>query len=108
MRLDLPVCDDRPIWDVWLSVLWLPSLTVADELEVFESLAREGATSPELAARLGFDLRGVDILLGMLASLGFLTSHEGRYEVTPVARTYLLRASPFYWGGVFAGQRRTN
>ncbi len=108
MRLEVPVCDDRPIWDVWLSMLWLPSVTVADELEIFESLAREGATSAELADRLSFDLRGVDILLGLLASLGFLVSHQGRYEVTTVTRTYLLRTSPFYWGGVFAGQRRTN
>jgi acetylserotonin N-methyltransferase len=108
MRLDLPVCEDRPIWDVWLSMLWLPSVTVADELDVFESLAGQGATPAELADRLGFDLRGADILLGMLASLGFLASHQGRYEVTAVTRTYLLRASPFYWGGVFAGQRRTN
>jgi hypothetical protein len=57
-----PPCDDRPIWDVWLSLLWLSAVTVADELEIFESLAREPATPTELAVRHGFDLRGIEIL----------------------------------------------
>jgi len=35
-------------------------------------------------------------------------SHLGRYQVTEPTRTYLLRASPFYWGGVFVQQRASN
>ena len=108
MPLQTPICDDRPIWDVWLSLMWLPAVTVADELEIFDSLARAGATPAELAERHGFDLRGAEILLALLTSLGFLVSHLGRYEVTATTRNYLLHASPFYWGGVFARQRETN
>jgi acetylserotonin N-methyltransferase len=106
--LDIPTCDDKPIWDVWLSMLWLPAVTVADELEIFESLAREPATAAELAERHGFQLRGVDILLSLLTALKFCVSHVGRYQVTPPTRNYLLRASPFYWGGVFFQQRTSN
>ena len=51
--LQIPTCDDKPIWDVWLSMLWLPAVTVADELEIFESLVREPATAAELAAGTG-------------------------------------------------------
>jgi hypothetical protein len=108
MPLEVPTCDDRPIWDVWLSLLWLPAVTVADELEIFDSLAREPATPAELAERHGFDLRGAEILLSLLTSLGFCVSHLGRYRVTEPARNFLLRASPFYWGGVFVQQRTQN
>ena len=89
-------------------MLWLPAVTVADELEIFESLAREPATAAELAARHGFDLRGADILLALLTALKFCVSHLGRYQVTEPTRNYLLRASPFYWGGVFFQQRTSN
>jgi predicted O-methyltransferase YrrM len=108
MPLDMPTCDDRPIWDVWLSLMWLPAVTVADELEIFDSLAHSPATPAELADRHGFDLRGAEILLSLLASLGFLVSHGGRYQVTEPARNFLLHSSAFYWGGVFARQRHTN
>jgi acetylserotonin N-methyltransferase len=108
MTLEVPTCDDRPIWDVWLSLLWLPAVTVADELEIFDSLAREPATPAQLAQRHGFDLRGVQILLSLLASLRFCVSHLERYQVTEATRNYLLRASPFYWGGVFVQQRTSN
>jgi len=108
MSLQMPTCDDRPIWDVWLSLMWLPAVTVADELEIFDSLARAGATPAELAERHGFDLRGAQILLSLLTSLGFLVSHLGRYDVTEPTRNFLLHTSPFYWGGVFARQRHTN
>src|SRR3954465_16056050 len=77
--LEIPTCDDKPIWDVWLSMLWLPAVTVADELEIFESLAREPATAAELAKRHGFTLRGADILLSLLTSLKLCVSHLGRY-----------------------------
>ena len=108
MPLELPTCDDKPIWDVWLSLLWLPAVTVADELEIFESLAREPATPADLAERHGFDLRGADILLSLLTSLGLCVSHLGRYSVSEPTRNFLLRASPFYWGPVFMQQRTGN
>ena len=108
MPLEVPTCDDRPIWDVWLSLMWLPAVTVADELGIFDSLARDGATPAELAERHGIELRGTQILLGLLTSLGFLVAHLGRYTVTEPTRNFLLPASPFYWGGVFARQRYNN
>lgn len=38
----------------------------------------------------------------MLVALGLLVVHDGRYQLTAVARNYLLRASPFYWGHVWS------
>ncbi len=108
MSLELPSCDDRPVWDVWLSMLWLPAVTVADELEIFETLAQHAATPAELAQRRGFDTRALEILLPMLTSLGFLVAHLGRYRVSDATRNFFLRKSPFYWGNVFVQQRRIN
>jgi acetylserotonin N-methyltransferase len=103
-----PTTDDRPVWDAWLSMFWLPALTVADELGIFSSLAERPATASELGERLELDRRGVGILLPLLASLGFLASHDRRYGITDTTRNFLLPASPFYWGGVFRRQRLTN
>jgi hypothetical protein len=44
----------------------------------------------------------------MLASLGLLIAHRGRYHLADAARIYLLPQSPFYWGGVFPESRQDN
>ena len=37
--LEPPTCDDRPIWDIYLSFLHFPALIVADEIGLFSLLA---------------------------------------------------------------------
>lgn len=104
MEMTLPIpptTDDRPIWDVFLSSLWQPSLTVADELGVFDALDKHPATPRQLADSLQCNERGITALLVMLASLGFLVSHDGSYAVSDVARNFLLHNARFYWGGAF-------
>jgi acetylserotonin N-methyltransferase len=108
MKIAVPTTDDRLVWDVWLSMWWFPALTVADELGLFDALADSPATADEVTDRLNLDRRGVEILLPLLASLGFLKPHEGRYWISDTSRNFLLRDGPFYWGGVFARQRLTN
>ncbi len=97
----IPTSDDRPVWDVWLSSLWLPSLTAALELSIFETLAAAPAGPDELAAKLGLRPRRCEILLRMQVSLGFLNLHMGRYRLSDTGRLYLLRDSPFFWGHVW-------
>ncbi len=100
---DIPTSDDRPIWDVWLSSVWLPSLSAAVELSIFEALFSGPADADELARKLGLRPRRCEILLRMHVSLGYLMLHAGRYQLTDVARLYLLRESPYYWGHVWSG-----
>ena len=38
--LELPTCDDRLLWDIWMSTGHMPTLTVADELGLFSLLDR--------------------------------------------------------------------
>ncbi len=98
MRYLLPASQDRAIWDIWLSMYRLPAMAVADELGVFTALASSPATAAELAQRLGFNRRATDVLLSMLSALGLVLVRNGQHELTDVTRTYLLPASPYYWG----------
>lgn len=98
--LDVPTTDDRPVWDAWLSVYHLPTVTVADELGLFPKLAEHPLTLAETMDALELGPRATEALLGVLQSLGFVTQRGGRFHVTEVSRNYLLPDSPYYWGGM--------
>jgi acetylserotonin N-methyltransferase len=100
MSIEMPTSDDRPIWELWLSMYWLPAVTAAIELDVLESLAQVPTAHAQLAQRLELSERGLEILLPLLTALGFLVRNDGRYQLTDVARLYLLRGSPYFWGGL--------
>jgi len=101
MNPDLPVTDDTPVWDAWLGFYQLPAITVALELEIFESL-QSPADTEELAARHGFTVRGLSALLGMLKCLRLLDRREGRWQLNQASSAYMLKDSPFFWGPFFA------
>lgn len=102
MEYQLPVVDDTLIWDAWLSMYRVPSLSVALELELFESLDARPDTPEGLAERRGFDARALRALLAMLRLMGFLREHAGVYQLDQAGRQYMLKSSPFYWGPFFA------
>lgn len=108
MTFEVPTRDDKPLWDVWLSMLWLPSVTAADELKIFDSLAEAPATAAELARRMDLNPRAVSGVLPLLAAQGFLACHEGRFAVSDTTRNFMVHSSPFYWGAVFIVQPRAN
>jgi acetylserotonin N-methyltransferase len=95
---DLPPTDDRAVWDIWLSMHHLPSITVADELGLFRALHEAPSGPVQLAERLGNDRRTTIAVLRMLAALGYLQQRLGVYHLTEPARLYLLKDSPYYWG----------
>jgi hypothetical protein len=98
MRYELPASEDRAIWDIWLSLHNAPAMAVADEIGIFGALAAAPASAADVAQRLGLNRRATAIVLAMLAALGLLALRDERYELTDVARTYLLPASVYYWG----------
>lgn len=101
MSLQVPVVDDTLVWDAWLAMYKVPALSVALELDIFESLDAQPDTPDGLAARRDFDARGLRALLPMLMQLGFLAQHGGLYQLTEAGRQYMLKGSPFCWGGLF-------
>ena len=102
MTIEAPTTDDRIIWDLWLSAYLAPAMSAADELHLFEALDARPATGAELAEDKGWNEDALKTLLPLLASIDLLTVHLGRYHLTDVARTYLLRDGPFYWGHAFS------
>jgi O-methyltransferase/methyltransferase family protein len=93
-----PICDDRLIWEIWLSHYRLPALAVADQIGLFPFLAQSPATVEEVAAGLSLGPLGAESLLSLVSALGFLVQRQGRFYLTDEARTYLLAESPYYYG----------
>ncbi|HXX94985.1 MAG TPA: methyltransferase, partial [Planctomycetota bacterium] len=103
--LELPPSDDRRLWDVWLSYYHLPTLTAADELGLFALLEKAPLTADQLARELKLSARAAEALVGIVAALGFLVQHGGRFHLTQTARHFLLPSSPTYWGGMLRQAR---
>ena len=99
---DVSICDDRPMWDIWLSVHYLPAVTVADELGVFDALADASLDGDALADRVTANVRSLDILMGLLGGLNLVEKRDGRWIASSVARKYLHSQSEFYWGDLLA------
>ncbi|HLY55382.1 MAG TPA: methyltransferase, partial [Stellaceae bacterium] len=106
MKPALPSVDDRLIWDIQLASLWYPAVTASDEIGLFAALAEAPGDPAELAGRLGASPRALTIVLELLASLGLVAQELGRYQLTAVARHFLVPSSPYYWGGVLRSAAR--
>lgn len=101
MSLQVPVVDDTLVWDAWLAMYRVPALSVALELDIFESLDAQPDTPDGLAVRRDFDARALRALLPMLMQLGFLEQRGGLYQLTEAGRQYMLKDSPYCWSGLF-------
>jgi hypothetical protein len=95
-----PTCDDRLLWDTWMSMFYFPTLTVADELGLFPLLEKAPATAEEVAKNLSLGARATETLLGVMTSLGYLVRLNEKFHLTDVSRNFLLPHSPYYWGGI--------
>ena len=101
MNPELPVTDDTPVWDAWLGLYQTPAISVALELEIFESL-QDPADTDALAERTGYSIRGLSALLGMLRCLKMLDRREGQWQLNQTSRAYMLKDSPYFWGPFFS------
>ncbi|OBA57239.1 hypothetical protein A5647_24540 [Mycobacterium sp. 1100029.7] len=70
------------------------AIMAATRLGVFESLRDGAATPTEIARRCQIDATATQKLLVVLAGSDYLLYRDGRYALTPDARTWLLKDSP--------------
>lgn len=70
---------------------WTTALLLAHELGVFDALQRGPRTADELAADCHTHARSAEAILRILESQRLLASRDGRFELTPFARAYLVR-----------------
>jgi hypothetical protein len=97
--LDLPTCDDRLMWDVWLSIYHLRTVNVADRIGLFPLLHETPLDAQQVSEHLSLGPRATEAMLGILSALGFLTQLDRKFHLTDVSRNFLLPNSPYYWGG---------
>lgn len=96
-----PPIDDRPVYDVSATKHALPTLAIAVEIGLFEFLMDQRRTIENIAAQLPVTPRAAEAIVSVVAALGFLAANEdGRFDLTQVARTYLLQESPFFRNGL--------
>ncbi|MBI1824588.1 MAG: hypothetical protein HY200_04295 [Nitrospirae bacterium] len=73
----------------------------AVRLDVFNHLGSQSKTAAVLAEECDADVRGLEILLIAAVSLGLLDrSSSGKYKNTLLSKTFLVKNSPKYQGGI--------
>jgi len=97
---ETPSAGDMPIWDLWMSQHYLPAVSAAGDVGLWERLGDRALPIEPLAAELGVHPVALGVVLSLLCAMGFVVRREGRYSLTQVARTYLDPASPYFWGPV--------
>ncbi|GAC1436155.1 MAG: hypothetical protein PVSMB2_07190 [Ktedonobacteraceae bacterium] len=83
-----------PLLDTPLSAGIAKVLVTACELDLFETLIHDGLPVEKLAERLDCDPQGLQLLLELLVSSGYLKHKNGIYSNTRMARRWLTRSSP--------------
>jgi hypothetical protein len=73
---------------------------VAVSLGLFDCLEKESKNAGAIASSLQCNPRGTGLLLNGLVALALLQKSGADYSLTDVARDYLLRNSPRYFGGM--------
>lgn len=97
-NVQVPLVDDRPVWDVVFAIYGYPALLLAHRLKIFPLLAEGARTLPEICDALNIKPRPAEAILTAATALGFLSLQEGCYALTPVTEEYLLEKSPNYFG----------
>ncbi|WP_211176049.1 methyltransferase dimerization domain-containing protein [Brasilonema sp. UFV-L1] len=74
-----------------MSMFHFPTLTVADEVGLFPFLDEAPATAEDVAKKLSLGGRATEALLGVLASLGYLVQHNGKFHLPDSCKNYYLQ-----------------
>jgi SAM-dependent methyltransferase len=86
--------EPEPFEDAFTGLITARALSTAALLGVFDALAQREDDPPGLAARLGLDPLGSEVLAGALMALGYLErTGEGKLRNAPVAHRLLVGSS---------------
>ena len=83
-----------PFFETHMAFGLARAVMAATTLGIFESLTGGAATADVIADRCRTDPTATHKLLTALAGCGYLESGEGRYALSPMARTWLVLESP--------------
>lgn len=82
------------------------AVAAAVELGLFEALKNRQMSTTELAAAVNCDARGLDTLMELLETLGYVRLKNGRYKLTPMTLKWMLVSSETYFGEGFIYYKR--
>ena len=91
---DISVADPAPVLDLIEAFRRSKVMFAAVSLGVFDALASQAKSLPQLASELSCSSDGLERLLDGCVGLQLLTKSEGQYANTPAAQTYLTKHSP--------------
>jgi predicted O-methyltransferase YrrM len=95
-----PAFDALPLMQL-ISGFWASkTLASAVELDVFTQMSGIAVTIEEFADLLGLHSRPAEMLLTGCAALGLVRKVGDRFENTALAEDYLVRGTPYWFGGV--------
>ena len=80
----------EPLFDAYAALMMARTLMAGTSLGVFDALAQEPDTAEGVAARIGADRGGLEVLLPALAAMGYLDPDGPRYGVARRTRRTLL------------------
>lgn len=98
---EAPPVDDRAIWDLWLSMHYLPAATAAEEVGIFNALCEEPLSLDALAQRLSLNKRSLSVTMSLICALNLVHRREGIYHPSSTARAYLTSDSIYSWSPLF-------
>ncbi len=84
-----------PLFDVPLGAGIAKALVTACEMGLFDALSQHALPLNVLAGRLNCDPNGLELLLNLLVSAGYLHERKGYYRNTRAAQRWLTTTSPF-------------
>ncbi|MGD9891434.1 MAG: methyltransferase [Dehalococcoidia bacterium] len=82
-----------PAIDLTMPMLQTRSIMAAVRLGLFEALRDRPRTASEIATDLNLDAISVELVLRVLCSTGYVTTTGPRYDLTPRARSSLIRGA---------------
>jgi len=74
------------------------TLHTAVKLDLFSRIEARDNTAEDIAGGLGYNVRGVAVLLDALAAMGLIVKAMSRYANTPATKSLLVKVSPKYIG----------
>jgi SAM-dependent methyltransferase len=71
-------------------------------LDFFSGLAKSPANARTICMSFGLAERPVDVMLTLFCAMGYIESQDGVFQLTPIAREFLVADSPWFVGPYFA------
>ena len=96
-----PDVDDKKLWDVVAGLVGYLAVLVAFDLELFSILEESPKTIEEVSDALEIEVRPAEAIVLACINLGFISLKDSKFELTDVAKHYLVKTSPFYFGATF-------